>query len=163
MKSDPSIALIGKSDEPEAGGIFQPAPAVSGLNGLDGMPRQAQHEAMVEIRTKRIYDPPSPEDGVRVLVDRLWPRGIKKEEAALDDWLRDAAPSTELRKWFGHDPERWDGFRRRYMAELTAARVSDLFRSRMARGRLTLLYSAKDEAHNQAIVLADYLRQHVAK
>ena len=111
------------------------------------------------VRTKRVYLPPEASDGKRILVDRLWPRGLTKEKAALDLWLKDAAPSTELRKWFGHDPARWDEFRRRYREELDAmpdatARLRDLAKQ----GKLTLLYGAHDEAHNNAVVLANYLK-----
>ncbi len=163
MKSDPSIALIGKSDELEAGGIFQPAPAVSSSDGLDGRPRQAQHDAMVEIRTKRIYDPPSPDDGVRVLVDRLWPRGIRREDAELAEWLPEVGPSTALRRWFGHDPARWAEFQKRYRAELAEAGAAEQFQSWRDASRLTLLYGARDTEHNQALVLADWLRRHLGK
>ena len=103
---------------------------------------------MSKIRLKRVYDPPSPDDGVRILVDRLWPRGLKREAAAIDLWLKTAAPSDALRRWFGHVPERWAEFRERYRAELQAnpgatAPVRDL----AARGKaLTLLFAAKDEA-----------------
>jgi uncharacterized protein YeaO (DUF488 family) len=112
------------------------------------------------IRVKRIYDAPSPADGCRVLVDRVWPRGIKKQDAALDEWRRELAPSTELRKWFGHDPERWPTFRKRYRAELRkhSAELRAL-RARAKTQRVTLLYGAKDTEHNQAVVLAEALRE----
>jgi len=112
------------------------------------------------IRLKRVYAPPAPDDGVRVLVDRLWPRGLSKSEAAVDHWLKELAPSAELRRWFGHDPARWDEFRRRYQAELAQATdLLDELRA-LARGRrVTLLFSAKDEAHNNAVVLRDVLSQ----
>jgi uncharacterized protein YeaO (DUF488 family) len=111
-----------------------------------------------DLKVKRVYEPPSPEDGARVLVDRVWPRGVKKEGAQLRLWLREAAPSTGLRRWYGHDPARFEEFRRRYRAELEAnpgpvGRLLDLLRA----GRLTLLYGARDETHNQARVLAEYL------
>jgi len=115
----------------------------------------------VTIRTKRLYDPPEPGDGRRVLVDRLWPRGIKKADAPFDEWLRDAAPSTELRRWFAHDPAKWDEFRRRYAKELEApaARAAvERLKELASRGDVTLLYSAKDEVHNNAVVLREYLR-----
>jgi uncharacterized protein YeaO (DUF488 family) len=113
-----------------------------------------------KIRLKRVYAPPAPDDGVRVLVDRLWPRGLSKSEAAVDRWLKELAPSAELRRWFGHDPARWDEFRRRYQAELAQATdLLDELRA-LARGRrVTLLFSAKDEAHNNAMVLRDVLSQ----
>lgn len=112
------------------------------------------------IRLKRAYDEPANSDGTRVLVDRVWPRGISKEKAALDEWLKSVAPSTELRKWFGHDPDKWDEFCRRYRAELEddesaegVARLRELHEA----GRLTLVFAAKDEAHNNAVVLKDML------
>lgn len=107
---------------------------------------------------KRAYEPASRDDGTRVLVDRVWPRGLTKAKAAIDQWMKDVAPSTELRQWFGHDPERWTEFRRRYRAEL--ARRPDLLKELRAiarDGRLTLVYSARDEQHNQAVVLRERL------
>jgi uncharacterized protein YeaO (DUF488 family) len=111
-----------------------------------------------DIGIKRIYDAPARSDGYRVLVDRLWPRGVKKQGAALDAWLREIAPSNELRKWFGHEPKRWAPFAKRYRAEL-ALRSSELadLRRRGARQRVTLLYGAKDPQFNQAVVLRDVL------
>lgn len=111
-----------------------------------------------EVTIKRAYDPPSPRDGTRVLVDRLWPRGVKKAEAHIAQWMKEIAPSNELRKWFGHDPERWDEFRRRYKAELAGKReVVGELRELARQGPLTLVYSAHDEAHNQAVVLREML------
>jgi len=113
-----------------------------------------------KIQLKRVYAPPVPDDGVRVLVDRLWPRGLSKSAAAVDHWLKELAPSTELRRWFAHDPARWEEFRRRYKAELAQApdRLDEL--RVLARGRrVTLLFAAKDEAHNDAVVLRDVLSQ----
>lgn len=114
----------------------------------------------LDVRTKRIYDKPARSDGRRVLVDRVWPRGIKKQQAALDQWLREIAPSTALRKWFGHDPKRWPEFRKRYRIEL-GDHVCELeaLRSRAASKRVTLLYGAKDRRFNQAVVLAEVLRE----
>jgi len=114
---------------------------------------------VAKIRIKRIYEKPSRGDGVRVLVDRVWPRGISKEEAKLKLWHKEIAPSASLRKWFGHDPDRWDEFRRMYRAELddNAGEVQRL-KGVLGSGTATLLYGAKDEAHNQAVVLAEYLR-----
>lgn len=112
------------------------------------------------IRTQRVYAPPTSADGVRVLVDRLWPRGLAKRRAALDEWLPDVAPSAELRKWFHRDPRRWREFARRYRAELatnTAAVAPLLALARQ--GRTTLLYAAKDERRNHASVLAEHLRR----
>src|SRR3546814_7342660 len=112
----------------------------------------------IDVRLKRIYEPAAAEDGQRVLVDRIWPRGITKAEARIDLWLKDIAPSTALRKWFGHRPERWPEFQRRYSVEIDANPAIDQLRDLARRGVLTLLYGARDEAHNQAIVLANHLR-----
>ena len=110
------------------------------------------------IRIKRVYDPPDREDGVRLLVERLWPRGMKKGELRMDAWVRDVAPSAPLRQWFAHDPARWSQFRRRYFAEL--ARQPEAWKPILQaaqRGNVTLLYSARDEKHNNALALKDYL------
>jgi uncharacterized protein YeaO (DUF488 family) len=118
------------------------------------------------IRLKRAYQPASRGDGHRALVERLWPRGLRKADAHIDEWLKDVAPSDELRRWFGHDPERFDGFRERYERELRAApargAVTQLAR-RAARGTVTLVYAARDERHNSAVVLAKHLRRHRAR
>jgi uncharacterized protein YeaO (DUF488 family) len=112
------------------------------------------------VRIKRIYEPSSPEDGARLLVDRVWPRGITKEAAALTMWIKEVAPSTALRKWFGHDPARWPEFHRRYLDELAANTPAvDRIRDYIEAGRTTLLYAAHDPAHNNAVALADYLRK----
>jgi len=110
------------------------------------------------IRIKRAYDAPSREDGTRVLVDRLWPRGTGKETLAIDRWAKEIAPSDALRRWFGHDPARWEEFRRRYARELApkAALLGEM-RDLTHNGRLTLVYAARDEAHNNAVVLRDIL------
>ena len=113
----------------------------------------------LNIRLKRAYEPSAAEDGLRVLVDRLWPRGLSKTEAAIDRWLKEVAPSSELRRWFGHDPHKWDEFRRKYEAELS--RRGDLLRElRQAaqEGPITLVYSTRDQEHNQAVVLRDVLK-----
>lgn len=114
------------------------------------------------VRIKRVYAPPAPEDGLRVLVDRLWPRGLTKEAAALDLWLKELGPSTELRKWFGHDPARWEAFSERYREELESPeRVAALTRLRGLRdeqGGVTLLFGAKEEAYNHAVLLAEVLK-----
>ena len=111
---------------------------------------------MTQIRLKRAYDPPASDDGFRVLVDRLWPRGLRKDAARIDAWLNDVAPSTELRRWFGHDPAKWDEFRRRYKAELSRNPTLDELRSLLASHKqVTLLFGARDEAHNNAVVLRD--------
>jgi uncharacterized protein YeaO (DUF488 family) len=112
----------------------------------------------LEVRLKRAYEPPAAGDGVRVLVDRLWPRGLRKAEAAIDLWLKELAPSTELRRWFGHDPDRWDEFDRRYRGELSAhTDLLEELRARVRKGPLTLVYSARDAQHNNAVVLRDML------
>jgi uncharacterized protein YeaO (DUF488 family) len=113
-----------------------------------------------DFRIKRIYEPPAAEDGMRILVDRIWPRGVSKKAAALDLWLKDVAPSPSLRKWFGHDPERFEEFSLRYRMELGANGTTvDRLRQYLKEGRATLLYAAHDPVHNHAVVLADYLRQ----
>lgn len=110
------------------------------------------------LRIKRIYDPASRSDGFRVLVDRLWPRGISKRRATLNDWQPDLAPSTELRKWFGHEPERWTEFRQRYRAELAQKPLLiDSIRERALDQPVTLLYAAKDSVHNHALVLKEFI------
>ena len=111
------------------------------------------------IRLKRVYEPAAKSDGKRFLVERLWPRGVKKEALKLDDWLRDVAPSDALRKWFGHRPERWTEFQRRYRAELDgkSAAVHPLVEATQ-HGTVTLLFSSRDTEHNNAVALAKYLR-----
>lgn len=110
------------------------------------------------IKLKRAYEPPAGDDGTRVLIDRLWPRGLSKEKAAVDQWLKEIAPSTELRKWFGHDPARWQEFRRRYAAEVYQhAELLEQLRSLARKGRLTLVYSAHDEQHNDAVELRELI------
>ena len=115
--------------------------------------------AELDVRLKRAYEPAAEDDGYRVLVDRLWPRGVSREKARLDEWARELAPSAELRRWFGHDPARFDEFRRRYREELTP-RADELeeLRGRARSGRLTLVFGARDTEHNDAIVLAEILR-----
>lgn len=116
------------------------------------------HAAKADVQLKRAYLPASPEDGTRILVDRLWPRGVRKADVAIDQWMKDVAPSTELRHWFGHEPSRWEEFQHRYKSELAhnAELVNEL-RAIAKKGRLTLIYSASDELHNQAVVLRDVL------
>lgn len=110
------------------------------------------------LRLKRAYEPVAPDDGTRILVDRLWPHGVSKAKAALDDWIKDVAPSTELRKWFGHDPARWSEFQRRYRAELKGQSAAlDRIRALARAGVVTLVYSAHDEQHNDAVVLRSVL------
>jgi uncharacterized protein YeaO (DUF488 family) len=112
------------------------------------------------IKIKRVYEKPTKEDGWRVLVDRLWPRGMTKEAAHSDAWMKDVAPSDALRKWFGHESEKWTGFQKRYRSELKKKKelVAQLKKMGKEHGTLTLLYGAKDEEHNEAVVLADILK-----
>lgn len=113
----------------------------------------------MNIHVKRVYDEPSRSDGERVLVDRIWPRGVRKADARLDQWLKDVAPSSDLRKWYGHDETRWEEFRQRYFRELDGKSgvVEGLVR-RAGERRLTLLFGAKDREHNNAVALRDYLQ-----
>ncbi|WP_298259814.1 DUF488 domain-containing protein [Bradyrhizobium sp.] len=110
------------------------------------------------LRLKRVYEPASSRDGVRVLVDRLWPRGLTKKKAAVDHWMKDVAPSPDLRKWFGHDPDRWTEFKRRYKDELRQHKdlLADI-RKLTKQGTVTLLFGARDEEHNDAVVLHEVL------
>jgi uncharacterized protein YeaO (DUF488 family) len=117
----------------------------------------------VMIKLKRAYEDSSPDDGERFLVDRLWPRGVKKEDLHVEAWLRDVAPNTELRTWFGHDPAKWEEFQRRYVIELESQ--PDAWKPLLdaaQRGTITLVYGAKDTEHNEAVVLKDFLDQKVA-
>lgn len=117
--------------------------------------------AASHIQLKRAYEPPASDDGIRILIDRLWPRGVKKAEAAIDEWLKEIAPSTSLRKWFGHDPARWEEFRRRYKAEIRQHPDEfDRLQALARRGRVTLVFSAHDETHNDAVVLREMLLGH---
>jgi uncharacterized protein YeaO (DUF488 family) len=114
--------------------------------------------AAQNIKLKRAYDHPLAKDGTRILIDRLWPRGVRKTDAAINRWVKDIAPSTGLRKWFGHDPARWREFRRRYATEIyTHSHQLSEIRSLARSGPITLVYSAHDEIHNDAVVLRDIL------
>ncbi|MCC6543278.1 MAG: DUF488 domain-containing protein [Nitrospirae bacterium] len=109
------------------------------------------------IKLKRVYEPAESSDGQRILIDRLWPRGLTKEKAKIDVWLKDIAPSTELRQWFGHDPSKWNEFKKRYISEIkknndAASQLTAL----LIKGNTTLVYGAKDEQHNDAVVLKEY-------
>ena len=112
----------------------------------------------MDVRIKRAYEAASPEDGIRILVDRLWPRGVTKADAAIDSWEKDLAPSKELRQWFGHEPQRWEEFRRRYAREVHAheERLAQL-RALARTTRVTLVHAARDEEHNDAVVLRELL------
>jgi len=112
----------------------------------------------MSIAVKRVYEPPAKSDGYRVLIDRLWPRGLKKEDVPLDQWAKELAPSSALRQWFGHDPARWESFRQRYAGELD--KLTEHWHplaERAAKHAVTLLYGARDEEHNNAVVLKAYL------
>jgi uncharacterized protein YeaO (DUF488 family) len=113
----------------------------------------------LDVRAKRVYDPPAPDDGHRVLIDHVWPRGVSRDRAALDEWARELAPSDDLRKWFDHVPERFDEFRARYRDELAnhPERLDEL-RERAASGAVTIVYAARDREHNNAVVLTEVLR-----
>lgn len=111
----------------------------------------------MKITIKRVYEGPAKEDGIRILVDRLWPRGLTKEKAAVDIWLKEIAPSTELRKWFGHQPDKWAEFKKRYHQELKSNNEQVLLlKQQLEKGPVTLVYGAKDEAHNEALVLKEF-------
>lgn len=115
---------------------------------------------MAEIRLKRAYEEPTSDDGLRILVERLWPRGLTRERAAVNLWLKEVAPSTELRRWFNHDPARWAEFRKRYRAELRQNKDAvEALRQCCKDQAVTLVYAAHDEKHNSALVLKDYLEQ----
>jgi uncharacterized protein YeaO (DUF488 family) len=113
------------------------------------------------IRIKRVYDAKDKADGFRVLVDRLWPRGLTKKQTGVDLWLKDIAPSRDLRKWFSHDPEKWDQFKRKYFAELKANRetVEQVMRKAREKGGVTLLFAARDQIRNNAVVLKEFLER----
>ncbi len=111
----------------------------------------------MSVSIKRVYEMPVPADGKRILVDRLWPRGVKKEEAKIDLWLKDVAPSAELRKWYGHDPEKWPVFQEQYRSELDGNPALAELHKLSRKGKVTLVYAAKDENHSHALVLLDIL------
>jgi len=110
------------------------------------------------VKLKRAYEAPTKDDGERVLVERLWPRGLTKQKAKIDLWVKEISPSTELRKWFGHDPEKWDEFRRRYKSELKQQpELVDQLRDKARKGPITFVYAAKDELHNSALLLKEFV------
>lgn len=110
------------------------------------------------MKIKRVYEKPSKQDGKRILVDRLWPRGLTKEKASVDLWLKEIAPSTVLRKWFGHEPDKWKEFQKRYQGELKNNKEQvSLLKEQVKKGPVTLVYGAKDEEHNEAVVLKEWL------
>ncbi len=110
------------------------------------------------VKTKRVYDPASPADGKRILIDRLWPRGIKKEDAKIDEWLKEIAPSNELRKWFSHDPAKWLEFKKRYINELKKKNeLVEKLRTEAGKGTITLLFASRDVEHDNAVVLRELI------
>lgn len=112
----------------------------------------------MSIKIKRVYEKPEKKDGYRILVDRLWPRGMTKEKAALDLWLKEIAPTTELRKWFNHDPEKWKEFIKKYLKELKENEEPvSILKDYLEKGPVTLIHAAKDEAHNEALVIKDFV------
>jgi uncharacterized protein YeaO (DUF488 family) len=112
------------------------------------------------IRLKRVYEPPAPADGQRILVERLWPRGVAKDKAALDEWVKEVAPSPELRNWFGHDPAKWAEFRHRYREELERnPQALGRLRELVSQGEVTFVYAARDEQHNSALLLKEFLEE----
>ena len=118
----------------------------------------SRNVAADHVNLKRVYELPAADDGTRILVDRLWPRGVKKADAAIDEWMKEIAPSTELRKWFGHDPKRWPEFQRRYASEIRQhPEPFERLRALARHGRITLVFAAHDEAHNDAVVLKKLL------
>lgn len=113
----------------------------------------------MKIKIKRVYEKPDKEDGFRILVDRLWPRGLTKEKAAVDLWLKDIAPTTELRQWFNHDPKKWTEFKKRYLHELKENKEPvSLLKQQLKKGDVTLVYGAKDDEHNEALVLLNKVK-----
>ena len=156
------LAAGGEDDEHRATGL------AGRWWGLAGWPRhlgsrragEAWRVSMPRMNIKRVYEPASKADGFRVLVDRVWPRGVTKQRANVDLWLKSVAPSTQLRKWFDHDPRKWSEFKNRYFAELDVSPPGlDELQSRTTASVVTLVYSARDEQHNQAVALREYLRQ----
>jgi uncharacterized protein YeaO (DUF488 family) len=136
----------------------------AGRSGRANGPGREPAAPIDRIGLRRVYDPVGPDDRLRILVDRLWPRGRSKAEARIDDWVRDVAPGGELRRWFGHDPDRWAEFRRRYRAELTARpEVLEPLLDRARQERVTLVYGARDEQHNQAVVLKEVLEERLGE
>ncbi|WP_113911248.1 DUF488 domain-containing protein [Roseovarius dicentrarchi] len=115
----------------------------------------------MDIRTRRAYDEMAKNDGFRVLVDRIWPRGVSKEDLDLDDWCEDVAPSDDLREWFDHDPDKWSEFKTRYGKELDDNSAAKDLLDKARDGRVTLIYGAKDEEHNNAVALRDYMRDKI--
>jgi uncharacterized protein YeaO (DUF488 family) len=140
--------------------FFRGTETTASCKATDAM-HSARRGVSSMFKLKRVYDEPSPEDGFRVLVDRLWPRGVSKERAGLDLWLKDVAPSPELRKWFNHDPARWKEFQKRYTAELKGkGGAVHVLREKAKGGNVTLVYAAHDEEHNGALVVKRFIEHH---
>lgn len=117
-----------------------------------------QRFLIMKVTIKRVYEKPGKEDGYRILADRLWPRGLTKEKAAVDLWLKEIAPSTELRKWFNHDPEKWKDFQKKYTAELKKnIEPVTILKEKIKKGPVTIVYGARDQEHNEAQVILDYI------
>ena len=117
-----------------------------------------RREVIIMVKIKRVYDPPFPDDGKRILIDRLWPRGLKKENAHINEWIKELAPSTELRKWFNHDPEKWGEFRKRFFSELQGKQDAvDVIVNAARKGPVTLLFGSKEERYNNATALKEYI------
>jgi uncharacterized protein YeaO (DUF488 family) len=150
------------TEDPVTYASWESFPASDAPGYRTSEPTQATSRTRRSIRIRRIYDPATPADGYRVLLDRIWPRGVTKEQADLDAWAKEIAVSSELRRWFGHDPARWDEFRRRYRTELQAPErqpVLDELVRRAREGTISIVYGAKDEWHNNAVVLAELLAE----
>ena len=134
------------------------------ISGQRSSPATKTESRNMKIKIKRVYEQPDKEDGKRILVDRLWPRGLTKEKASVDLWLKEIAPSTELRKWFGHDPDKWKSFRGRYETEI---RHNDdlvkVLKDKAKGGTVTLVYGARDQKHNEALVLKQFLEKRETK
>jgi uncharacterized protein YeaO (DUF488 family) len=137
-----------------------PVATSTGLGSVSAATSVKQHDAVMSVATKRAYEPPAADDGYRVLIDRLWPRGVAKKEAQIDEWARDLAPSDQLRRWFAQRPERFPQFRERYTEKLRARgdHLAEL-RTRARHGRMTIVYAARDTEHCNAAVLAPLLRR----
>ena len=137
--------------------VWQPLP----LGGMYGGRGMGTVEKCAMIKIKRVYDAATPDDGIRILVDRLWPRGLSKEKAKVDLWLKEIAPSNELRKWYAHDPKKWTEFRKRYFNDLDTKReLVNQIVQKMKEGDVTLLYSSKEEKINNAVALKEYIIEH---
>ena len=129
------------------------------ISGQRSSPATKAELRNMKIKIKRVYEQPDKDDGVRILVDRLWPRGLTKEKTGVDLWLKDIAPSSGLRKWFAHDPEKWKRFRGRYETEIRHNELIEVLTDNAKKGTITLVYGARDEKHNEALVLKHFLER----